>query len=140
MGIDVRWVVLLDNPPKPDEWRMLEALEGWMPHVLSPRLVTSADGMIRTLVVPSLARWVTVSKATKANQRHIKISNELELIQEAIGDLPLYYSNDNQEVPNKLLTREETYLLIKAMTPVDDMFSLVAFLLAQTARLDNNNE
>ena len=130
MGVDVRWIIVLDSTPKEGEWKILEALERRLPADLSPRLMTSKDKRLRTLVVPSFARWEKVSSSATPSPRHPRISKELDEIQEIIGELPLYYSNDNLDSPGNWLDEEETYTLLDSMPLADGTFSLVAGLLA----------
>jgi hypothetical protein len=134
MGLDVRWVVVLENPHPEGEWKIIEALERRLPGGLQPRLATSRDKRMRTLVVPSFARWDEISSDAEPTHRHPSISDELEEIQTIIGELPLYYSHDNEYSPGDWLTEDETYELVESMQLVDGTFSLVAGLLAGEAR------
>jgi hypothetical protein len=134
MGVDVRWIVVLETPHPEGEWKMLEAIERTLPGGLAPRLATSRDKKMRTLTIPSFRRWESISSKAKPTHRHPSISKELEEMKELIGDLPLYYSNDLQDSPGDWLTEQETYDLLEQMQLVDGTFSLVAGLLGDEAR------
>lgn len=135
MGVDVRWVIVLENPDPDGEWKILESLERRLPHSLAPRLNTTRDKRVRTLTIPSFARWEKVSSETNPTHRHPQIAKELAEIQEIIGDLPLYYSNDLSDAPGDWLTEDELYELLETMDLVDGTFALVADLLSEEAKI-----
>lgn len=135
MGVDVRWIILLENPHPEGEWKMIEALERREDGALGPRLSTTRDGRVRTLTIHSFARWEKVSSETNPTHRHPKIAKELAEIQEIIGDLPLYYGNDLSGGPGDWLTEDELYELLETMNLADGTFALVADLLAEEAKI-----
>lgn len=133
--LDVRWVVLLDNPRPEGEWKIIEALERRLPGGLVPRLYFSSDKLVRTLTLPSFTRWDEISSDAYPDYRHSVIVQELEEIQAIIGALPLYYGSDNGDhIPGDWLTGDETYELLECLQLVDETFTLVASLLDAEAR------